>query len=222
MESNRKGAVPFLARHLTSQGSKGASRRDVKPRCGLPPLLEALDGSLSMCAIREQILSIYNRHRSVPDALFNEDHFLDYLVTAPSGKGSIHNSFRGLHRYNAFINEVQYEYGVCFSLKDRDSNYSVEQFVARVNELRQSRRGSLRSLNNLERAGAGWHSVAILGIVLLGIGVWLRSTTWVFILCIFLMVVATTTFMVFAHKERAYLRRLRQKIEGVEESHVAI
>ena len=36
---------------LTSQGSKGASRRDVKPLRGLPPLLEALSGYLMSIAL---------------------------------------------------------------------------------------------------------------------------------------------------------------------------
>ena len=62
-------------------------------------------------ATRENIFAIFERHHAIPGATFDESHFMDFLMANPERKGAIRNSFTGLRRFNAFIDEIQYKYG---------------------------------------------------------------------------------------------------------------
>jgi hypothetical protein len=168
---------------------------------------------MSIAPTRSRIIDAFERHREAPGAVYDEEHFLDFLMENPKAKGAIRNSFGGLRRFNAFINDIQYEYGVCFSLADRDFDHSIDTFVERIKKLQKSRQGSLRSLRNQERAGAGWAALIIADVLLLGMAFNLRSMVLAggfFIAA----VVITTAFVVFVRRENVYLRRLRAKIEG--------
>lgn len=165
-------------------------------------------------ATRESILQIFRQHRADPREAFNESHFLDFLLANPKKKGVIRNSFNGLRRFNAFIEKVQYKYGVCFSLEDLESNYSLEQFIERTNKLQQSRHGSLKSLKSQERAGAGVQVIVLLDAVLLGLAYTLSDFIWISGVLLVISVLATVAFAVFAYRRRLYLRRLRSRIKG--------
>ena len=171
---------------------------------------------------RQRILELFEKHRVLPGAVFREEHFLDFLLPNPTGKGAVHNSFRGLRRFNRFVNEVQYEFGVCFSLKDFESTYSIDKFIERITELQQSRRGSLQSLKNQERAGAGWGVVVVVDFLLLALAIGLHRTLWIAIPLVVIALTVTLAFFVFARNASAYLRRLRAKIEGKESNNVAV
>ena len=110
---------------------------------------------------RDRVVELFEKHRATPGAPYEGDHFLDFLLAEPKGKRAVYNSFRGLRRFNAFLDEVQYEFAVCFSLEDRETSYPLEKFVARVLELQESHRGSLKSLDHQARAGAGWQRARI-------------------------------------------------------------
>jgi hypothetical protein len=171
---------------------------------------------------RQRILELFEKHRASPGAEFREEHFFDFLLANPSGKGAVHNSFRGLRRFNRFINELQYEFGVCFSLKDFESTCSVDRLVERIAELQRSRRGSLLSLKNQERAGAGWGVVAVVDSVLLAFAVGSHRNLWIAIPLVVIAIAVTLAFFVFARNASAYLRRLRARIEGRESGDVAV
>jgi len=108
---------------------------------------------------RQSVLEIFERHRAAAGAPFEESNFLDYLIENPKHIGAVRNSFLGLRRYNAFIEEAQLLYNVCFSLADFNASYSVAAFVLRVSNLQASPRGSVTSLRNQQRGGFGWHAV---------------------------------------------------------------
>jgi hypothetical protein len=86
-------------------------------------------------AIRSRILELFEEYRAVPGAPFDESHFLDFLLAEPKKREAVRNSFRGLRRFNAFIERVQYEFAICFSLADVEANYSLEKFAERVTQL---------------------------------------------------------------------------------------
>src|SRR5262245_36245708 len=86
----------------------------------------------AMSADRARILTLFEQHRARPGTPYDESHFLDFLLPDPQRKHAVHGSFRGLRRYNAFIDDVQLEFAICFSLKDRETDFSVDRFVARV------------------------------------------------------------------------------------------
>lgn len=80
---------------------------------------------------REKIIEIFEKHRKTPGAPVNEDRFLEFLLDPPR---NIRNSFGGLRRYNAFLRDVQMEYGVCFSHEDHEKKWPLEKFIKRVEE----------------------------------------------------------------------------------------
>jgi hypothetical protein len=116
---------------------------------------------------KERVLRLFERHRKTPGAPFDESHFLDYLLARPKRRHAVYNSFTGLRRFNAFIDAVQLEFSVFFSVKDREANYSLQKFVERVGQLKSSPRSSLASLRNSKRRGFGWHTVVLLNVVAL-------------------------------------------------------
>jgi hypothetical protein len=110
---------------------------------------------------RKAVLDIFERHRASPGTPLDESHFLDFLAANPKGTGVIRNSFSGLRRYNAFIDDVQIQFNVCLSVKDFNANYSLAQFLARIGEFQRSPKGSITSLRNQTRRGFGWGTVTV-------------------------------------------------------------
>jgi len=49
---------------------------------------------------------------SASEAPYDESHFLAFLLRQPDGKRALYNSFRGLRRFSAFIDEVKFEFAV--------------------------------------------------------------------------------------------------------------
>lgn len=96
----------------------------------------------------ERVLKIFDNCREEPTAPFDQSHFLDYLTEPPKKLGGFRDSFTALRRYNKFVDAVQLEFTVHFSVKDRDTNFSVDSFASRVEELRRNPNGSLRSQAN--------------------------------------------------------------------------
>jgi hypothetical protein len=117
---------------------------------------------------RAEVLSLFERHRRNPTAEFDESHFLDFLVTAPSSRGAIHNSFSGLRRLNRFWNEIQLTWGVHFSMKDWERTWALDPFVERLRSLRRSPRSSLMSLASQRRVGFGFGPALLVNVALIG------------------------------------------------------
>ncbi|MBU0751118.1 MAG: hypothetical protein KJ696_03075 [Gammaproteobacteria bacterium] len=163
------------------------------------------------------MIELFEKHRAAPGAPYDEARFLDFLLSAPKTDRAVYNSFRGLRRFNAFIDDVQYEFAVCFSLKDREAHYSLAKFVDRVLELERSRRGSLASLRNQIRAGAGWQVLVFANLLLLIPAGWLKSNTWGLLGVGAVAVLLNGWFFGFARKERSYHARLLARIEACEE-----
>jgi hypothetical protein len=162
---------------------------------------------------RDQALAAFERFRAVPGAPFEESHFLDYLVANSARRGSTSNG-EGRRRLIDFIEAIQLEYGICFSLADLDRSFSLDAFVERANVLQASRRGSLASLKTQERADPGWTAVVLLDLILVGISVHFRSTPVVPVILLFLAVLLSAAFAVFANRNRRYLVDLRNRIES--------
>jgi hypothetical protein len=163
---------------------------------------------------REYVLATFEKCRAVPGADFDESHFLDYLLADPNGKGAIRNSFAGLRRFNRFMDLVEVELGVCFSQSDLERPFSVDAFVERASVLQSSPGGSLASLKNRERAGAGWMPVVLLNLALVAIAVGFSDTPAIAISSLVIAVVVSMAFSVFAIRHRRHLRLLRRRVES--------
>ncbi|WP_268125224.1 hypothetical protein [Roseivirga pacifica] len=92
--------------------------------------------------LKAQIIEIFHRNRQTPNAYFDESRFLDYLLTPPTSRNNIQNSFKGVKRYHQFIDDVELTLGICFSTADLDRFYSVEQFAKKAKERRGKGRGN--------------------------------------------------------------------------------
>lgn len=162
----------------------------------------------------ETILALFERHRAVPHSPFEEAHFLDYLLASPKGKRAVYNSFSGLRRFNRFIDDVQMHFAICFSLRDREANYSLDAFIRRVRELKASHRSSLASLKNQDRAGFGWGAILVLNF-LFGcfLGVLLNLSRTFAVALAFLQVLANLWIVLQFMRYRGYSRRLAIKIQ---------
>lgn len=161
---------------------------------------------------RAVIVSLFEKHRASPGASFDESHFLDYLLPVPAGKRAVYNSFRGLRRLNAFIEDVQLEFAICLSLEDHEANYSLEDFVDRVEKLRNSRSGSLRSLQNQVKAGASWPVLVVADLFLVIAAAYFSGSVPVLVAIGLVALGVNAWFFRFAWRARAYLKRLKSRI----------
>lgn len=158
--------------------------------------------------VKHRILAIFEKHRKSPGVEFDENHFIDYLLPQPKNKGAFRNSFSGLRRFNAFWDEIQLEFKVCFSLSDRDKNFSLDRFTTRVIELTLSKKSSVAALRRQMKFGFEWN-IFIFGNLLLFIPVpFLNKLTY--------LLYAYVAFIVFVNimlinrylKDKKYLQKL--------------
>jgi hypothetical protein len=169
--------------------------------------------------IRKAVLELFERHRAVRGAPFEDETFLCYLLPKPNFPS---NSFAGLRRFNRFIDAVQLKYSVCFSLKDREANYSLDRFVSRIVDLRRSKRSSLASLRNQERHGFGWQVVVVFNFLAALLCIFafrhMPSAGW---LLLMLIAVANAFVTRFYFQQRKYMKHLRNQIESAVEQDAA-
>ena len=168
---------------------------------------------MNVCT-RNRILELFEKHRATPNAQYDDDHFLDFLLASPKQKRAVYNSFRGLRRFNSFLDEVQNEFALCFSSEDRDANYPIDKFVNRIQELQKSQRGSLKSLNNQLMAGAGWQVLMVAVFIFFIVAIWFQNSLSALSLVVTLATVFNLWFILFARRAKAYLVRLKDRIES--------
>ena len=163
---------------------------------------------------RHRVLELFSKHRKSPGAEFDDSHFLDYLLDNPKGKGAFRNSFSGLRRFNAFWDEVQLEFGICFSINDRETDFSLEKFCDRIEQLCRSIRSSRTSLRNRAKCGFEWNTF-LFGNLLLIVLVLVLKNFWVLAMFLWFGVLALNFVLVRGHmKEREYLKDLESRIVG--------
>jgi hypothetical protein len=160
------------------------------------------------------VLELFEKHRKVPGSEFDQEHFFDFLIKAPKGKGTFRNSFSGLRRFNAFWDEVQLKFGVCFSIKDRDSSYSLNDFCARIEELQKSKRSSKDSLRNRAKYGFEWNIFVFCNVVLIGLAVLVNSIN-LLPPFVWLGIAYLNYKLVSSHlNEKCYIKALEAKIQN--------
>lgn len=94
--------------------------------------------------IKNKILQLFNEKRKNQKSKFDESHFLDYLTFPPKAKGQIKNSFYGVRKFYRFMDCIELEFGICFTLSDLDNpNYSIDQLTKKVQERMKKRKGNI-------------------------------------------------------------------------------
>ena len=164
-----------------------------------------------MADAKSKIVELFEKHRAAPGMPYDEVHFLDFLLPEPKRKGALYDSFRGQQRFGAFLDEVQLEFGVCFSIKDREANYSLDHFVTRITKLQQSKRGSLRSLQRQIRDGPGWGMLLLANVALLTVADFATGIPWAIVSVFIIAVALNVGFALFAWQARTYLLKLQKR-----------
>ncbi len=96
--------------------------------------------------VKEKILILFQNDRQRPNTFFDESHFLDFLTYPPHKKNSIKNSFKGVRKYYRFMDKLELEFEICFSLPDLDKYYSVDSLTTKIQERIQKRNGNIKIL----------------------------------------------------------------------------
>lgn len=173
-------------------------------------------GTKEKMDIQERILKIFNQNRKNPNDEFIEDYFLTYLIPNPSQNhnlGFINNSFKGNNRHHNFLEDIQIEFGICFSNKDKDRNYKLEEFIERVTNLLSNKKASKAALTF--RFKHMFHSSSFIyqNIVLLLFALLLWKINVFFkIIAVLIILIFNLGAIYFYQKERKYLTKLKEKI----------
>jgi hypothetical protein len=115
---------------------------------------------------------------------------------------------------NRFFDEIQYDFAVCFSIKDREAAYSVDRLIERIGQLQASPDLSLRSLRIQQRASTGWAVMVVVNVLLLFAVSSAKYDLRVAVPAIVVSFLLTAGFFVRAKRSAAYLRRLTIRIES--------
>ncbi|MEJ2200183.1 MAG: hypothetical protein P8X63_04085, partial [Desulfuromonadaceae bacterium] len=120
----------------------------------------------------------------------------------------------GLRRFNSFWDEVQLEFKICFRLSDRDKDYSLNEFVARVIELTKSKKSSLAAIRYQMKQGIEWQIFIFMNIVILIPFIFIRQYAAVFVTYIVIVLLVNFKFFSFYARTRNYQKRLFEAING--------
>lgn len=163
--------------------------------------------------IKEKILEQFSKTRKYPSAYFDESHFLDYLTYPEHRKDSIKNSFKGVRAYYRFMNALELEFGICFTLSDLDTYYSVEGLTKKVIERISKRRGNLMILK--QRNGEKDRYLMEIGLilVLIGLNVWL-GLHWVTVITTIVFGIVIYWLVSAKNHNRNHNKRLTIKMLG--------
>ncbi|CAL2076329.1 hypothetical protein [Tenacibaculum sp. 190524A05c] len=131
--------------------------------------------------VRNKILEIFKKERNNSSAQFNESHFMDFLTTPAYEKNTIKNSFRGVRKYYRFMDKLELEFGICFSLSDLDKYYSVEKLTKKVLERIKKGKGNKMILQRRNEEKEKYIFELVLLIILAGLVYW-QGINWISIL----------------------------------------
>lgn len=104
---------------------------------------------MPMIQIREQIKSAFEAARQKPGSQYDENELVWHLVSPPNGSNGIHNTFRGKRLLARFLNRLESDFTICFSLKDWESLRTLSQIEERVSYLLNTPKSSLASIRNI-------------------------------------------------------------------------
>ena len=102
-----------------------------------------------MSQIREQIKSAFEASRQKPGAPYDENEIIWNLRWPPNGADGTHNTFRGKRLLSRFLNRLESDFTICFSLKDWESFKTLSQIEERISYLLITPKSSLSSIRNI-------------------------------------------------------------------------
>lgn len=131
--------------------------------------------------VKNKILEIFKTERSNSLAEFNDSHFMDFLTNPSHQTNTIKNSFRGVRKYYRFMDKLELEFGVCFSLSDLDKYYSVDKLTKKVLERIKKGKGNKMILQRRNEEKEKYIFEIVLLLILVGLFYW-QGINWISIL----------------------------------------
>lgn len=171
-------------------------------------------GEPDATSLRERIVTLFEKHRATPGAPYDDGDFMNFLLAEPKRRRAVLEGVQALRRFNAFMDDVQFELGIYFPTPDRTANYSLQNFVQRAAELAGSRVGSRPSLKSRIASGIEWPATVLANIVLLTAAVSLRNHEWALVMSGFIALFVNAEFATFVWKVGASCRQLQSRIEA--------
>ena len=92
--------------------------------------------------IEKRIIKVFESTRYKPGSYYNPQNFMNYLVSPPSSKNQIQNSFVGIRRYHMFMENLERAFEICFTLSDLDKEYSIEKLCDKIIERKNKAKGN--------------------------------------------------------------------------------
>lgn len=178
--------------------------------------LGAYTAEPAIALARRRIDALFEKHRVTPGAPYDELHFMDFLLAERQGRRAVADGFRALRRFNAFIEDVQYEFAICFSVHDRHAHHSLQSFTERVIELGRSPRRPLWPWRNQLTAGLEWALAVLANLVLLSAASLLKNHEWALAALGLVAVLVNAWFVRFAWRATTYFKRLGLRIAAAE------
>ena len=163
-------------------------------------------------ALREKVLEIFHQHRQNPNLPFEEEYFLDFLLAKKIKQGSIRNSFRGLARYNRFMESLQLEYCICLKLADKQKNYSVNELVDKVEECLANSKSSKAAMRYLLRRPFPWKLCLFLNAFLIAAAVFSFRLPFLFMLILMLLILVNGTLIHVHLRDKHFAKSLAEKV----------
>jgi ABC-type transport system involved in Fe-S cluster assembly fused permease/ATPase subunit len=161
--------------------------------------------------VKATILKIFTSERKNPDAPYDESHFMDFLLNRSIPKNDIKNSFSGVKKYHIFMDKLELEFGICFSLADLDRTYSVDQLTKKVLQRIKKGKGN-KMILKMRIAQKDTYNIEItLVVILVGLYFWL-GIHWVPILCTILFGIAIYWIVSSKINNQKHLKKMKERL----------
>lgn len=83
--------------------------------------------------LRHRILSIFELTRQSPGAPFESERLLAFLTDPPASQGRrVADTFAGRRRFVRFMNAIQRDAGICFTLEEWDRGFGLDELTQLV------------------------------------------------------------------------------------------
>ncbi len=161
--------------------------------------------------VKNKILDIFKSERSNSLAEFNENHFMDFLTNPPHKKNMLKNSFRGVRKYYRFMDKLELEFGICFSLSDLDKYYSVDKLTKKVLERMGKGRGNKMILQRRNEEKENYILELILVMILIGLFYW-QGINWISILTTILFGIIIYWILGSKIQNKRHLKKMNERL----------
>jgi hypothetical protein len=176
--------------------------------------------SASATELRGVILEIFEQARQSPKAPYEPERFLAFLTDPPPKRGrQVADTFAGKRRFVRFMNRVQLELGICFTLEEWERGFGLDELVdLAVAKIAKPSQGLRLAKQRLESARARRASDPVKFGLLTApflVGAVFAATWPVRLASALLWTAITGGVATIAIMEVRYTRRLVARIEGV-------